>query len=114
MCHKCRWKWLTRQSQIHSVEDPFAVEREGQEGRHENDERDRPPSRAAELLDQQPDEELVGEEAEAVDDEEADRALGRTVAAAVAAEAEAAVQDIADAGEEEEDEGEREHRLDAE
>src|SRR5688572_30964279 len=105
MCHKCCRKWLTRQSQIHSAEHPFAVEREGQEGRHEDDERNRPPGRAAEMLDQQPDEELVGEETEAVDDEETDGPLRRALAAAMAAEAEPAVQHVADAGEEEEDQG---------
>ena len=47
-----------------SCEHPAAVEGEGQQRRDEDDRDHRPPGRPAQLLDQQPDEELVGDEAE--------------------------------------------------
>src|SRR5215213_1231567 len=78
-----------------STEHPPALKREGGEGSDADDRNDRPPDRAAEMLDQIPDEELVEQEAERIDDEEAELAHARPVAGAVALEAPAAVEDVA-------------------
>src|SRR5688572_33278566 len=97
-----------------SVEYPLPVEREGDERRHQNDGDHRPPDRPVEVLDQQPHEELVEKEAQRVDGEEAHRANRGAVARAVTAEAEIAVQDVAEGREYEIVQSQRQHRLDVE
>ena len=73
------------------------MEGEGQQGVTKIIGNDRPPGRPAELLYQQPDEELIERKAKQIDDEEARRADVMAIPLAMAAEAVFAVGDVADA-----------------
>ena len=63
------------------------------------------------MLDQKPDEKLVGDKAQCVGDEKADGADMGLIARAMVAKAHPAVEDIADAREYQIDPGHRQHRV---